>query len=276
MSAERLQSFLRASVRARSTAEISGPFECFFQADDPLPNFNYAIPLAPVSFEEARIALPELERVFARRERLPRFEFVGSYAPQLQAALEAAGYLGESATYAMSCSAAELAELDLGDGATLSFVTDETSDADLAATIAVRCAGFGAPDRSGEPAVVEQARIGARSSPVAFVRSAGRVAGAATRSSIHEGIAEIAGVAVFEAARGRGFGGALTAFLARDGFAHGATLIFLTAGDKAAARVYARAGFRPSGDGVLEYRKGLNRKRARPRRALSPPPQRNV
>jgi hypothetical protein len=108
MSAESLQSFLRVSVRARSDVEVAGPFECFFNADDPFPNMNYAIPSSPVSSAEARVALPELEVLFGRRERLPRFEFAGSYAPELASALESAGYRREPLTFAMGCTPADL------------------------------------------------------------------------------------------------------------------------------------------------------------------------
>jgi predicted GNAT family acetyltransferase len=133
--------------------------------------------------------------------------------------------------------------------------TDDTSDADVAATIAVRAAAFDAPDRSQEPGAIAGARRGARLSPIALLRSEGRVVGAATLSSMHDGVAEIAGIGVIADARGRGFATALTRFLAGAAFARGAERLVLTAADPAAARVYARAGFRPSPHGVLEFLK---------------------
>ena len=55
------------------------------------------------------------------------------------------------------------------------------------------------------------------------------------------------------AARGRGLGGAVTAALAGAARDAGAEMVFLAAGDDAAARVYERVGFRRVGEcGIAE------------------------
>jgi GNAT superfamily N-acetyltransferase len=61
---------------------------------------------------------------------------------------------------------------------------------------------------------------------------------------IREGVAELVGIATLEPFRGRGFGGAVTARLARAAFDAGAHAVFLTTTDPKAAGVYRRAGFR--------------------------------
>ena len=50
------------------------------------------------------------------------------------------------------------------------------------------------------------------------------------------------------AARGRGLGAAVTSALAGAALGAGAELVFLAAGDEAAARVYERVGFRRVGE----------------------------
>jgi predicted GNAT family acetyltransferase len=59
-----------------------------------------------------------------------------------------------------------------------------------------------------------------------------------------DGMSEIGGVAVAEAARRRGIGAALTVAASRGAFDDGASMVLLTPGDDATARVYERAGFR--------------------------------
>jgi ribosomal protein S18 acetylase RimI-like enzyme len=57
-------------------------------------------------------------------------------------------------------------------------------------------------------------------------------------------VTEIVGVATLPAFRRRGLGGAVTAALVADALAHGAEIVFLSAGSQEIARVYARLGFR--------------------------------
>ncbi|WP_428964554.1 GNAT family N-acetyltransferase [Micromonospora fluostatini] len=64
-------------------------------------------------------------------------------------------------------------------------------------------------------------------------------------------VAEIAGVATLPAARRRGLGAAVTAALARELLATGASVVFLSAGSTEIARVYLRVGFRRIGTACL-------------------------
>ncbi|MEU6863011.1 GNAT family N-acetyltransferase [Streptomyces sp. NPDC046876] len=57
-------------------------------------------------------------------------------------------------------------------------------------------------------------------------------------------VAEVAGVGTLPAARRRGLALAVTSALVADALARGARTVFLSAGDEAVARIYARAGFR--------------------------------
>jgi predicted GNAT family acetyltransferase len=66
-------------------------------------------------------------------------------------------------------------------------------------------------------------------------------------------VVELVGIATARAVRGRGLGGAVTSALASAALAADAGLVFLAAGDDAAARVYERVGFRRVGEcGIAE------------------------
>ena len=67
------------------------------------------------------------------------------------------------------------------------------------------------------------------------------MAGSATPQ--HDGVTEIVGIGVLARFRGRGIAGALTSLLAREAFARGANLAWLTPEHDEARNIYARTGF---------------------------------
>ena len=72
---------------------------------------------------------------------------------------------------------------------------------------------------------------------------------------VSDGVTELVGIATLTEYRRRGYGGALTTFAAQSAFANGASLVFLTAADEAAGRVYQRVGFQPLGELLLMTKK---------------------
>jgi GNAT superfamily N-acetyltransferase len=64
-------------------------------------------------------------------------------------------------------------------------------------------------------------------------------------------VTEVVGVATLPSARRQGLGGAITRALVADALAHGAELVFLSAGSDAVARVYGRLGFRRVGTAYI-------------------------
>jgi predicted GNAT family acetyltransferase len=58
-------------------------------------------------------------------------------------------------------------------------------------------------------------------------------------------------VATLPAMRRRGLGAAVTGALVADALAHGAQIVFLSAGSEDVARVYARLGFRRIGTACI-------------------------
>jgi ribosomal protein S18 acetylase RimI-like enzyme len=78
----------------------------------------------------------------------------------------------------------------------------------------------------------------------------GAIIGAGVAMPPHKGISEIAGIGVRPDARRRGAAGAITALLAREAFARGFELLWLTPGGEEAQRIYARAGFAPASEAL--------------------------
>lgn len=95
------------------------------------------------------------------------------------------------------------------------------------------------PDRAAR--LAEGCRSGRTGEAIARTRNEGVLARGAFQG--FDGGAEIVGVATLPAARRRGLGAAVSAFVARLALDRGYGLVFLGAADTTVARVYARIGF---------------------------------
>jgi GNAT superfamily N-acetyltransferase len=238
--AERLQAYLRATAGGFYEAVSVPPFTCFFHPRDRLRYFNYAIPDEPAG--DLHEALELLRAAFRERDRLPRFEYVEGFAPELPAALDGAGFELELRAPLMTVPTAEVAEPALPAG--LEIVQAST---DVRAYLTVGRRAFGAgdePEASDEEVEERQARQGAGTALLGLLHGEPVAVSAATPPL--DGLTEVAGVGVLERARGRGLGGAMTAAAARDAGTKGAELAFLAPGSEAAQSVYLRVGFRPA------------------------------
>lgn len=135
------------------------------------------------------------------------------------------------------------------------------ADGDLAATAhavaAVTAVAFGAhapapPTVADLRALQDDLAAGAVARVLITGPDGPIAAGSAQRS---DGVVELVGIATARAARGRGLGAAVTSALAGAALDAGAELVFLAAGDDAAARVYERVSFRRVGEcGIAELR----------------------
>jgi ribosomal protein S18 acetylase RimI-like enzyme len=247
LSPERLDTYMRrAAMLSREVVGVP-PFVCLFNRDDALRFFNYARPLAPVGADPAALAGPlaALRSAFRARGRLPRFEFVEETAPELGAALVAAGFALEARNPLLVCTAETLRPAPAIPGLAITALTPDSSDADILAFMSVQQQGFG--EHGGEPPTLEEverqrpelAREGAF-----LARLDGTPVSAGAFTPPLDGLTELAGIATLEAYRRRGLAAAVTAAAAAAAFARGVEIAFLTAGDERAGRVYERVGFR--------------------------------
>jgi RimJ/RimL family protein N-acetyltransferase len=225
------------------------PFTLFFNPDNDSPYANYAIPDAPVG-GDLRQPLTELRAKFAAHNRRPRFEFIEAYAPELAAALRADGFVEERPTYLMICTPATFRPAPEVPGLTLLLVTEDTSLHVLQELLSAQHEAFGLPpaDITAEEATQYRQRYAGLQMFVSLFE--GRIVGGGSLTQPYGSLIELAGVGTLEAFRGRGIATAVCAKAVSAAFAQGIDLVFLTAGDERAGRVYARVGFQPAGIGL--------------------------
>jgi ribosomal protein S18 acetylase RimI-like enzyme len=232
--AERVQASIRAVNATARDAIAAGPFVLYRNRATNHPYLNYAVP-EPGAGEWTGI--DELRAAFAGHGLRPRLEFVGECAPGLEDALAEAGFKLEGRFPVMTLEIHELREVPTPEGV---VIARAANPADARAVLEVGAEAFG-----GDPP--SEAEIANYHGRGLLARAEGVPAGAASRSDVAEGVAELAGIGVRERFRRRGIAAALTAAAAADAFAAGAQLCFLTPGDDGAERVYERAGFRRAG-----------------------------
>ncbi|MCX5410620.1 GNAT family N-acetyltransferase [Streptomyces sp. NBC_00059] len=220
-----------------------GPFTVRHNPGWELKFANYAIP--DQDAEPTAEDIADLVTAFREHERLPRLEFLPSWAPAVEPALLAAGFTVESRAPVMACAPDGLLPPKPVDGLR---VSEPVTADEFTAAAAVQHTGFGGvggPD-DGEIAWLRGASVGGGVSALATLD--GLPAGAGGCSVPAAGIGELAGLAVAEAFRRRGVGAALSAWLTRTAFERGFHSVWLEPGGPDVERVYAGIGYRRTGE----------------------------
>jgi ribosomal protein S18 acetylase RimI-like enzyme len=240
----KLQAYFRYSARQQYEAISVSPFTLFIQPGTPFKHQNYAIPDIPCAGDLAG-PLAELRRYFRARRRLPRFEFIEDYAPDLPAALRAAGFIEEYRGPLMLCTPDTIQTVPDIPGLTITLLTRDAPADAVRDYIAVQRQGFD-PNHSSpvtEADITDWLQnLGAGRAFLA--RLNGQAASAGQYTAPYEGLIELVGIATLEPFRRRGLATALTTQAVQTAFANGVELACLSAGDEAASRVYERVGFR--------------------------------
>jgi ribosomal protein S18 acetylase RimI-like enzyme len=250
LSPERLESYMRrAAMLGRETVEVP-PFVCLFDPHNPLRFFNYAKPLRPVGTERDDLAdaLAVLRAAFRARGRMPRFEFIEEYAPDLGRALAAAGVDLEQRYPLLVCTPETLRPSPLIPGLTITTLTPDSPAEDLLACLTVQREGFG--EIAGDPptlADVDDLRANLTEEGAFLARMEGVPVGAMMYTAPLDRLTELAGGTTIAAYRRRGIGTAMIAAAAAAAFERGVEISFLTAASEYASGVFQRAGFRPYG-----------------------------
>jgi predicted GNAT family acetyltransferase len=250
---DRLEGYMRrASASGRETAEIP-PFVVFLDPGDPLRFFNYAHPLEPLSGDleslQAHLAQPlaALRALFVARQRVPRFEYVEEFAPDLAAVLKAAGFAQEGRYPLLVCSPQSYRVAPPVSGLAIQHLAADSPSGDLRDFIVVERQGF--DHRVAEEITeedCEELRDTMRRGGLAFLaRINGQPVGVASCTTPLDGLTELTGIATLPAFRRLGIATAITATATQAAFATGVEVAFLTAGDAQAGRVYQKVGFLP-------------------------------
>jgi GNAT superfamily N-acetyltransferase len=237
----RVQSYIRlAASRWRDTEQI-GPFLATFTQSSNNPYLNYAIPrdaAAPSSLDVAALV-----SAFERRERTPRLEYLPRQAPAVEAALITAGFRVEGRLPLMICAPESVHALSPPPGIEILV---PVADADFAGVVRVSKEAYedgASPPTGGE--IERRKRLLAEGGFAVLARDAqtGEPAGSGICDVPFEGVTELASVGVRGAFRRRGVAAALTSRLAREAFAGGVNLIWLTPLEDEGERIYSRVGF---------------------------------
>jgi GNAT superfamily N-acetyltransferase len=249
----RLETYMRrAAMLGRETVETP-PFVCLFNSHDPLRFFNYAKPLEAVGAESDGFAesVAALRDAFRARERMPRFEFIEEFAPDLGRALAAAGFTLEARYPLLVCTPETLRPAQPIPGLAITTLTPVSPAEDLLACLTVQQQGFG--DLAGDPPTlveVDDLRTNLAHEGAFLARMEGVPAAAMMYTVPLDGLTELAGGTTLETYRRRGIGAAMAAAATADAFERGVEVALLTAASEHASGVFQRAGFRLYGTGL--------------------------
>ncbi|MCI0397055.1 MAG: GNAT family N-acetyltransferase [Chloroflexi bacterium] len=244
---ERIQAQLRASAQFLLEAVPVPPFTCFFNPDSLSPFANYAIPDAPAGGDLGQ-ELAAVRATFAARNRRPRFEFLQAFAPDLAASLEAAGFIEENRIQLMLCDRETFRPALPVPGLTITQV-DSTTPLDTWQRLdTVQRRSFG---EDATPLVTEleaeQFRNRFGHTPWFLAWLDGQPVCTGCLMVPYDGLIEVAGIGTLATFRRRGIATALTTHAVQLAFDQGLEVVFLTAANAEAGRVYERIGFRPYG-----------------------------
>jgi len=251
--AERLHEAARSSFEALCSAFDDASFErrdgydLVLFPQIPIPAFNAVWPLDD---EAAADALPAAIAEIESLGIAPGVMLRDGRAPASAETARALGLTAEETEPGMLVAADNLAVPDVPD---LEIVRVTTPDG-FAQALAVAVAGFGIPAEILAP--LYGLEIAALEGMSCYL---GRVAGRDVSTSVGLTLGNdvgIFGVATPPEHRGRGYGAALTAAAARDGFAAGADLAWLQS-SRLGLPVYRRLGFREVETYVLLSRPSL-------------------
>ena len=256
LSPERLETYMRRTAAlGRETVQVS-PFVCLFDPHNPLCFFNYAKTLEPVGVETDGLtdSLAALCAAFHARGRMPRFEFIEEYAPDLGPALIAAGFSLEARYPLLVCTAETLRLGPPIPGLTITMLTPNSPMEDLLACLTVQREGFGEIAGDSPTQVdVDDLRVTLAEDGAFLARMEGGPAGTMMYTAPLDGLTELAGGTTLEAYRRRGIGTAMIAAAAAAAFARGVEVAFLTAASQYASGVFQRAGFKWYGTALAYY-----------------------
>lgn len=240
----RLQAYLRHTASGGRTVVPVPPFTLYLDQHTDFKFFNYAIPDAPVGGDLGE-ALGALRAAFAAHQRMPRFEFLAEFAPNLAPALETDGFRAEGRYPLMVCTPATARPAPAVDGLTIERLTPASPTADLVAFHTVQRGAFADSDEAAAPTAEEVARFraGLATGGAFLARLDGTPVGVANFSIPFDGLTEVTGIGTSPAFRRRGIAAAVTAAAVATAFAEGVEIALLSAGDERAGRVYERIGF---------------------------------
>jgi ribosomal protein S18 acetylase RimI-like enzyme len=255
----KVNGYLHGNARSRAVNEACGPFHIGFDAGNPHPFMNYAVPEANavVTSEDVEALLA----AFAKRERTPRLEFAPGGAPGVEEALLAAGFEVQQRLPFMVVTATELAAPAELDGIEVKVLDRTATDEELRGVAIAQQEAYG--ERGDEP--LDDADLSDEIAGLRTMVDAGKftVLARGTADSAHPGVpmaaggcgpaiagtTEVGGIGTRPAFRRRGAGAAVTAELSRHLLeVAGLDCVWLSPAGPEQERLYASIGYRSLGE----------------------------
>jgi ribosomal protein S18 acetylase RimI-like enzyme len=230
-----------ANLRRRPEPVETGGFVLGIDPSTASPHVNYATPLPGiVPTSEDVVALVS---AFRARKLKPRLEFVPGAAPDVAAALYAAGFTVEEEHEYLVCVTDSFTP-----PADPPLVETPDTDADFLAVDAALAEAFGGEFPASAAGAARLRRVQELGGAVRFVRASdGGCAGGGSCSAPAVGTSELAGVGTRPEHRGRGIAAAVVANLTEAMFTKGNSSVWLEYDGDGSRRVYERLGYRPGG-----------------------------
>jgi GNAT superfamily N-acetyltransferase len=250
LSITRLQAYLRHNARKQYEAVSVPPFTLFFHPHDALTFFNYAIPDEAIGGQTQHSgsledSLTKLRETFLSRGRQPRFEFIEEFSPDLAPVLNQAGFFEEERQQGMICLPDTFQPAPDVVGLAVTRLTRTSPVSEMQDFVTVQRQGFN-PDHT-TPATESDAQqfMTDLHEGIAFLaRLDGQPVGAGLYTTPFDGLTEVTGLATLKPFRRRGIATALIALAVQTAFEQEVEVVYLTAADEGAGRVYERVGFR--------------------------------
>lgn len=243
VSIARLQAYFRRSAQQQYDTVSVPDFALFFHPTDTLTYFNYAIPDEPrLSCLEASLSMMRDE--FAARGRYPRIEFILEFAPQLAAALRAAGLAEEARQQLMVCTAQTHRPAPEVRGLAIAELTHASTVGTVQEYLTTQHRGFnpGSTGSASESDAQQLLRMMGEGRAY-LAKLEGHPVGVGMYTTPFDGLSEIVGLATLEPYRRRGIATKVTARAVERVLGQGVEEVALVAADERAGRVYQRVGF---------------------------------
>jgi len=241
---------LASKVAAAVQHDAVGCFHVFTAPDNTRVWENMGLTAAEISEDEATLVndIAALNACFASRDRMPRLEVVHSRSDVLIPLLKQQGWQVEGEYIVYGCQPDASTHIDPNPGVQTVEILDDSPVSAMQAMMQIGERAFENPDAplpDVDAALAAQLRW--RGMPKVLAYIDGEPVGSGMLTLPVNGCSELAGICTLENYRCRGVATQVVAHLIRIAREREISLAYLTAADEAAARIYVRAGFAPTG-----------------------------
>jgi ribosomal protein S18 acetylase RimI-like enzyme len=245
-----IQDYLRQLSRERHAAVPCPPLcTAYFPISETDAEYSFAIPDLPAaaspSSNDLQSSLHTLQAECSGRNRSPQLQFIEGLFVDLPPLLRSAGWVEQERTPLMIWSSAAAQPAPPVPSLSIATLSVDSTLEEIREGLDTNTTGFDLPIQPASAEEAEGFRQGLIRSRAFTAYFGQQPVGAGMFTPIsEEGVTELVGITTLAPFRRRGIAAALTTYMTERALAHGAKVIFLTAANARAGRVYERAGFR--------------------------------